>query len=498
MPKHSIKRLAKQTAAKDAADRKRWMASDSFQNFSAGLGIGTSNQMTASTYGFNPITRIRTLLEWIHRGSWLGGIAVDLVADDMTKAGVDILGDLEPEDMQEINQAATELKIWESTNQTIKWARLYGGAIAVVLIDGQDVSKPLRVESVGAGQFKGLLVLDRWMVEPSLNDMVTDLGPDLGRIPKFYRVNTTAPPGFYGQNIHYSRCLRLEGIRLPYWQAMMENMWGISVLERLYDRMVAFDSATTGAAQLAYKAYIRTYKVKDLRQIVAAGGDGLLGLQKYINFMRQTQGIEGLTLLDAEDEFEAHETSAFSGLSDVILQLGQQLGGSLQIPLVRLFGESPAGLNSTGESDLRTYYDGINQQQNANLLWPLTKIYCCIARSRGIAIDESFGIKFRPLWQLTETEKATIAQVKTDTIMKVQESGVIGDQIVLQELRQSSEITGVWTNISKEDIEKADREPPAPEPELEEENEGHTEDSALLCPVCFHPVGPEGYCKRDH
>ena len=48
---------------------------DSFQNFAAGLGLGTDTIASASSYGFNPITRNRVLLEWIHRGNWLGGLA---------------------------------------------------------------------------------------------------------------------------------------------------------------------------------------------------------------------------------------------------------------------------------------------------------------------------------------------------------------------------------------------------------------------------------------
>jgi len=82
------------------------------------------------------------------------------------------------------------------------------------------------------------------MVEPSLYDLVTDYGPNLG-LPKFYRVTAMAP-ALINQKIHYSRVIRFDGIKMPYWQRVMENLWGISVLERMYDRMIAFDSATTG------------------------------------------------------------------------------------------------------------------------------------------------------------------------------------------------------------------------------------------------------------
>lgn len=431
---------------------------DSFVNYAQKMGVGADNALTSAGYGFNPITRQRNTLEWIHRGSWLGGVAVDLVADDMTRAGMDLQGDLEPEQMEQLEEASIALGIWNQINETIKWSRLYGGALAVMMVDGQDFKTPLRVETIGKGQFKGLMVLDRWMVDPSMNDLVTAPGPDLG-LPKFYNIIADAP-ALPRLKIHHTRCVRLEGIRLPYWQRLQEQMWGISVIERLYDRMIAFDSATTGAAQLVYKAYIRTYKIKDLRQIVAMGGPALNGLVAYTEFMRRMQGIEGITLLDMEDDFAVREHGSFAGLSDALVQFGQQLSGALQIPLVRLFGQSPSGLNSTGESDLRMYYDNIKQQQEKTLRVPVTTIYRALAQSEGIKLPDGFRVDFRSLWQLADKEKAEIAETTTRAVTQAQEAGLITDKVAGEELRQSARVTGIFSNISDEDIDAANDELP--------------------------------------
>jgi hypothetical protein len=79
--------------------------------------------------------------------------------------------------------------------------------------------------------------------------------------------------------------------------------------------------------------------------------------------MRRFQSQETVTLIDADDEMQIEDTGAMTGLADLLVQLGQQLSGALQTPLVRMFGQSPVGMNSTGESDLRTYYDGIKKDQ---------------------------------------------------------------------------------------------------------------------------------------
>lgn len=448
--------------AKDAKTKSQ--VADSFVNFGQKLGIGADNALSTASYGFNPITRNRVMLEWIHRGSWLGGVAVDVVAEDMCRAGIDLQTTLKPDQMQKIEEAAVTLGVWKRIQETIQWGRLYGGCIGVFMVDGQRPDTPLRIDTIGRGQFKGLLVLDRWMVEPSLNDLITEPGPNLG-LPKFYTVIADAP-ALPRMKIHHSRCFRQEGVTLPYWQRVQEMLWGTSVLERLYDRMVAFDSASTGAAQLVYKAFIRTYKIDGMREIVAAGGKALDGLVRYVEMMRRFQGIEGITLLDGKDEFAVREHGTFAGLSDALVQFGQQLSGALQIPLVRLFGQSPAGFNS-GDSDLRNYYDGINKKQETELRVPVTKVYRCISQSEGIKLPDGFRTEFRPLWQLTPDQKADVAVKTTDAVTKAEEAGLISQHTGMKELRQASRQTGVFTNITDEDIEAAETTlPPAGEEAL--------------------------------
>jgi phage-related protein (TIGR01555 family) len=212
------------------------------------------------------------------------------------------------------------------------------------------------------------MVLDRWMVWPHLDDPVRDLGKDYG-MPKYYEVVSDARTIPHAR-IHYTRCIRMDGVELPYWQRMAENYWGLSVIEPLFDRLIAFDSATQGAAQLVYRAHLRTLKVKQLREAIAFGGAAYQGIIEMVKQLRLYQANEGITLLDADDEFETH-SYGFGGLSEVLIQFGQQLSGAAQIPLVRLFGQSPAGLNATGESDIRNYYDFINSMQEDRLRRPV-------------------------------------------------------------------------------------------------------------------------------
>lgn len=437
---------------------------DSFNNWSINLGMGTNNALSGGTYGFNPITRIRTLLEWMYRGNWLSLVAVDGIAKDMTREGYTIKAeDLEPEDTKKIYTRLARTQTMSCLCTVISWARLYGGACGYIQVYGQDPATPLRPETVPVGGYRGLMVLDRWMLEPQLNDLVEE-GPEAG-LPRFYRVTSDAP-GLKGRLVHHSRMIRLIGVKLPYWQAMMENYWGLSIFEPLYDRMVAFDSATMGAAQLAYKAHVRTLKIGNYRQILAQGGPTFNGLMKMLELVRTGQSVEGLTVIDGQDEMETQQTGALTGIGEIVLKLGEQIGGGLGVPMTKLFGQSPGGLNSTGESDIRGYYDGIEQKQKDELSEPMHGLTRVVAYSEGVGdkLGDDFDIEWNPLWQMTDAERGEIDEKNTGSALALFESGNISAQQLLKEVVHRGQATNTWqTSITAEDIEAADDELPEPE-----------------------------------
>jgi phage-related protein (TIGR01555 family) len=442
--------------------------SDGFANFVSRQGYGADNMLTAGVYTFDNLTNDRLQLEAMYRQSWIVGAAVDSVAEDMTREGIVINSTNEPDEVQKMTTSLSRLGIWRSILEAIKWGRLYGGAIAVLNIDGQDPTTPLDVTKVGLGQFSGLTVYDRWQLQVD-NQNTIETGPDAG-LPAYYSIVSNISTGeLSGLTYHHSRVIRLIGIQLPTYQAISEQMWGESIIERMKDRLVSFDTATMGTANLVQKAYYRTVKIEGLRQVLSSGGQAEENLLKQFDMMRFLQNSEGLSLIDSNDEFESHSYS-FAGLSDVILQFGQQISGATGIPLVRLFGQSPAGLNSTGESDFRMYYDNIKAQQESRLRDGLMRVLQTMHQSLfGRETPDDFDFEFVSLWQTTDREKAEISSSIVTQTTLAYDHGVIDLETALQELRQASDVTGIFTNITDQQIEEAKDAPPPPAPDLSED-----------------------------
>lgn len=455
-------RKSARSLAKQKSDFMRF--TDGVSNPLLRIGTGTLNSFAASTYRPEFVSMGRQVLEWAYQTSWMCGLAVDVVAEDMTREGIELKLD-DPKVADRINADIDDYGVMESLCEAIKWARLYGGSIGVILIDGQSVDEPL--ETVPPGSFRGLMVLDRWQLDNTNFDPVQEMGSDFGK-PDYYRVVAkNCEVDFGTDRIHHSRVIRLEGRKLPFYLRQSYQGWGASVIEPIWDRVKGFDIATSGATQLLSKAYLRYYKVKGLRDILT-NPVAAKGFKAQMDTIREFQSAEGLTVGDVEDDFQTL-TYTFTGIPEVMLQLGQQISGALGIPLVRLFGQSPAGLSSTGESDIRMYYDSIKKQQRSMLRSGVKKLLDVMYQSAtGKPAPADLSFDFRSLWQMDQSEKAGVCASAFASIRDAYSNGMIDLPTALKELKALSDTVGIFSSITDEDIADAEKQeamdlPEAPE-----------------------------------
>jgi len=446
---------------------KKAATADGFMNFAARLGLGQDNLLARGGYRLSgTVTRNRQTLEAMYRDSWVVGRMVDVVAEDMVRGGIDIQAELPPGDVDRLQRHARRMGVWTRLSEAIKWGRLYGGALAVILIAGDDISQPLDVSRIGKDKFRGLYVLDRYQVNPSAK-RVDELGPMLG-YPESYEV-VTDHKGGVGARIHHTRCIRFTGVDLPWQQRLVEQHWGMSVVERAYDRILALDSATHGGSNLLFKSFLRVIKVAKLREILAAGGQAETALTKMFTMIRQMQSNEGITLLDGEDEFAAFNWT-FAGLYDALQAFCEQIAGATGIPLVRLLGQSPKGF-ATGDSDLRTYYDTIATLQDDDLRPAVETLLPILSRSLwSKPLPEGTNFEFLSLWQPSEVEKSTIATNDAQAVASLYTAGLLAEAQSRGERRDAGRVTGRFTGITDENIAAAKARLTAPEPPEPGEN----------------------------
>jgi hypothetical protein len=105
------------TPAGSSRERLGHLTTDAVSNVVARLGISNSNLLAAGSYDFTPLSRMQQMLEWAYRGSWLVGAAVDAVADDMTRCGIQMNTETPPDVTVRLQQGMEALGFWQSAQR---------------------------------------------------------------------------------------------------------------------------------------------------------------------------------------------------------------------------------------------------------------------------------------------------------------------------------------------------------------------------------------------
>ena len=108
------------------------------------------------------------------------------------------------------------------------------------------------------------------------------------------------------------------------------------------------------------------------------------------------------------------------------------MAGAAEIPATKLFGRSPQGLNATGESDLRNYYEMIAQLQERSLRPALEKLLPVMAISCWGEVPPDLEIVFAPLMTTSPNDRADLMGKWTEALVKAVDSGLLS----LEEARQ--------------------------------------------------------------
>ena len=160
----------------------------------------------------------------------------------------------------------------------------------------------------------------------------------------------------------------------------------------------------------------------------------------------------GIQLINKGDRIH-NQQYAFTGFDHVTEAAQLNLSAKTHIPMTKLFGRSPAGLSSTGEGDLRNYYDIVDGEREAKLRPVLERILPIICMSSIGRVPEDLDIMFPSLWTPNATEIADIASKKTSTIINAFQAGMINLGPAQQELKKLSDETGMFESIPDDQIE---------------------------------------------
>jgi phage-related protein (TIGR01555 family) len=429
---------------------------DSFQNPMTRSGVFMPNALEATEYTLTRFTRNWQTINALYRSHWIVRRIIDVIPEDMIKNGYHILTQLSPDQIKKIVRCDRTTRTSRRILEGLKWGRLYGGAGALIMIEGHEnqLDQPLDYDMIMPGSYKGLLVLDRWSGVTPEDKLVSDISdPEFG-MPEYYTVSSDALT--VGIRVHHSRIIRFMGRPLPYLEQLAETYWGASELEHVIDELKKRDNVSWNIAMLTFMANLRVMKMDGMGQLLATGNEqAQMQLYNTIQGMNAMMNNNSLQVLGENDSYETHQYT-FGGIGETYDRFMMDVAGAAETPVTKLFGRSPAGMNATGESDMQNYYDTIEEKQEADLRPVYDKILPIMFISTLGGIPDDWDYEFNPVRRPRDDEMADLASKNTDSVTKAFQAGMVSQRTALKELRQQAEMTGMWSNITDEDIEKAD------------------------------------------
>ncbi len=422
-------------------------ALDGYSNAAAFLGAD-SPLLSAGTYLPSGLTANSRLLTTAYREFWVATRIIDTPAEDMTRAWYSLTGDFSEDMLADLKRLEAKHSIRRELTDAIRWARLYGGSLALMVIRGEEdeLDQPLDLDTLPPDCFEGLLVLDRAQgISPSL-ELVGDLDdPDYG-LPMYYTVNVDAGD-LTSVRIHHSRVLRFVGRELPHQEMISENYFGASELEHLWDELQKRSATSANIAQLVFQANITTLKMGDFGDTMAIGtNDAKAGIRSLIEEENRFRTSFGLQMLSKDDSYENHSYS-FTGLSDIYEAFMMDIAGAAEIPATKLFGRSPQGFQSTGESDLRNYYETIAGLQERHLRPALERLLPVMAISCFGYLPEDLAFIFNPLATETPQERADLLEKLSAPVLEMYKAGLISRESAVEELKTLGEPYAAYSKI---------------------------------------------------
>jgi phage-related protein (TIGR01555 family) len=214
-----------------------------------------------------------------------------------------------------------------------------------------------------------------------------------------------------GKEVHATRLLTLIGREVPDLLKPAYAFGGLSMTQMVKPYVDNWLRTRQSVADLIHSFSVSGL-MADLGATTQADGDRLFERAEFFTNMRDNRG---LMLLNKDTEEFFNVSTPLGTLDALQAQTQEHMAAVARIPIVKLLGIQPAGLNASSEGEIRAFYDWIKAFQEHLLRRLLETILDLVQLSEFGEVDPDITFDFVDLWQLDEAGTAAVQQTKATT-----------------------------------------------------------------------------------
>ena len=414
---------------------------DRLQNVVANLGT-KRDKASHVTYAYNEL-RDEQLFA-MYRTSWAAAKIVDIPALDSCRAWRD--WQASQDQIEKIEEQERRLGLQQKVLEAQTLANLLGGAAIFIGTGEENLDESLDPSRVGADGLHHLTVLDRRQLSPG--DVENDVFMEGYGKPKFYSVAGKFS-GTQSLNIHPSRLALFYGKAIAGSNYGQGNLWGWgdSLLQSTFEAVSQNDSAFANVVSLLYEAKVDVIQIPGMMESLKDPEYASRLVDRFTLAMT-TKGNNGVVMLDGEEVYSS-KTMSFGSIAEILDRFNERLCAASDIPATRFMSQSPGGMNASGNEDTRNHYDRISSRQELTISPALSNLDECLIYSALGSRPAEIFYEWSPLWQISETERATIGKTNADAAKTLHGTGLIADEALSEAVVNQLTEGGIYPGLDQ-------------------------------------------------
>ena len=332
---------------------------DAWINYMSGSGTSRDKLTWAEFVG--DFERDAEELRGLYYGDDVAYRIVASVVKDATRPGYE----LEGKDADKWEAEIKRLKLDAKIAQARQWGRLYGGGAVILGVDdGRKMDEPVDdVSRVRGIKFANVVVRARCVAIEWYDDPLSD---EYGKPSVFMVTRVGAGRGDPGTRVHADRMLRFFGTEVDEEEQRRCQGWSHSVLFRVYQVMRDFAQAFGSAGQLMIDAGQAVFKMKGVADAATLKAKGP-GMRKRMQEVDLKRSSGRAIVLDKDQEDFERKPTPLAGVSDILDHFEKRLAAAAEMPVSKLMGQAPAGMDATGEGDRDLWAAQCTTERNDHL-----------------------------------------------------------------------------------------------------------------------------------
>ena len=414
------------------------MTTDGLRSMLSGLGDPNRDKSASTDYA--PVVLTDQQLINAYRSSWIARKLVDIPAHDSLRKWRN--WQAEQEIIEKIEKLESRLGVQKKLLQCKTLARLWGGA-AIFIGTDQDPSEELDLKSIKKDSIKYLTVFSRKEITAGALEQ-DPFDENYGK-PSYYEVSGVES---YAR-IHPSRLIIQIGSEHadPWTVTGPTNGWGDSVLQAAYEAVKNADATASNISSLVFEANVDVFGVPDFMASLSDPAYEKKIIDRF-TLAAAGKGINKSLIHDATETYDRKQVS-FAQLPEVMQQFLLMVSGASDIPMTRFLGQSPAGMSSTGEGDMKNYHDKIQSMQTLEIEPAIYRLDECLIRSALGDRPEDIWYEWAPLEQMSEKQIADIGKTTADTVDVLSRTGAFTSEELRKAATNQLVENGVFPGLDK-------------------------------------------------